>query len=330
MTRRAVALYSGGLDSTLAVRILQEQGFEIEALNIRTTFSCCKSPAAQLAAELGMRLTVLSVADDYVNVIRKPSHGYGKAMNPCVDCRIYMAAMARKFMEEVDACVVITGEILGQRPMSQKRPDLAVIEKRAGLEGRLLRPLSAKLLPPTIPEREGWIDRERLYGFSGRGRAPLVELAKQLGVRWIPQPSTGCSLTELTFAPRVRDLLQSQPDAQRRDFELLNIGRHSRLDRQTKVVVGRREEENAWLELFFEREMSDELILVSPQNFVGPTALVIGPGAEPSAEYAGGLLMRYTRQVDPAGAEVRVRKPDGSQQILRVRPLEPAETIRLL
>lgn len=330
MVRRAVALYSGGLDSTLAVRILQEQGFEVEALNIRTTFSCCKSPAAQLAAELGVRLTVLSVADDYVNVIRDPSHGYGKAMNPCVDCRIYMAAMARKFMEEVDACVVITGEILGQRPMSQKRPDLAVIEKRSGLEGRLLRPLSAKLLPPTIPEREGWIDREKLYGFSGRGRSPLVDLAKRLGVRWIPQPSTGCSLTEITFAPRVRDLLQSQPDAKRRDFELLNVGRHIRIDGQTKAIVGRREEENAWLELFFEREKSDGLILVSPQNFIGPTALVIGPSAESSVELAGGLLLRFTRRFDPAHAEVRMRKPDGSQHVLTVRPLEAAESISLL
>ncbi len=320
-TRRAVALYSGGLDSTLAIRILQEQGFEVEALNIRTTFRCCKSPAAQLAAELGVRLTVLPVADNYVDLIRKPAYGYGKGMNPCVDCRIYMAAMARKFMEEVEACVVITGEILGQRPMSQKRRDLAIIENQSGLLGRLLRPLSAKFLPPTIPEQQGLIDRERLYAFHGRARKPLVSLARQLGVRWIPPPSTGCSLTEITFAPRVRDLVRSDPDAGRADFELLNVGRHIHFEGPTKIVVGRNEEENAWLELFFDRENHAEMVLVRPENFVGPVALVRGPRARDAVRQAGELVLQYTRQADPATADVRVVQPGGPEEVFRVQPV---------
>ncbi|NLY03120.1 MAG: hypothetical protein GXY83_44295 [Rhodopirellula sp.] len=327
---RAVALYSGGLDSTLAIRVMQEQGVTVEAVNIRTTFRCCKSPAAQLAAELGVRLTVLSVADEYVNLIRKPSYGYGKGMNPCVDCRIYMATMARKFMQEVGACVVITGEILGQRPMSQKRCDLAIIERQSGLSGRLLRPLCAKLLPPTIPERDGLVDRERLYAFHGRGRKPLVNLARQLGIRRIPPPSTGCSLTEITFAPRVRDLIECQPDAGRADFELLSVGRHFRFDRQTKIVVGRNEEENAWIELYFARENRDDMILVRPENFVGPVGLVRGLRVHEASRWAGAVLLQYTRQADPANAAVRVLQVNQPEQVFQVQPLAFDETVETL
>jgi tRNA U34 2-thiouridine synthase MnmA/TrmU len=326
----AVALFSGGLDSTLAIRILQEQGFEVEALNIRTTFTCCKTPAAQAAAELGVRLTVLAVADDYVNLIRQPAYGYGKGMNPCVDCRIYMAQMARRFMEEVGACVVATGEILGQRPMSQKRHHLDIIAKRSGLEGRLLRPLSAKLLPPTIPETEGLIDRERLYDFYGRERTPLVELAEQLGVRSIPQPSTGCALTELTFAPRVRDLLQHQPGATRPHFELLNIGRHIRIDDQTKAVVGRDEQENAWLEQFFAVEKPEQTVLLYPENFVGPVALVVGRTDWPACQLVGALVVRYTRQVDAANAQVQLRRVDGPTELVRIEPSQAVPDARPL
>ena len=303
---------------------------EIEALNLRTTFSCCKTPAAQAAAQLGVRLTVLAVADDYVEVIRRPAHGYGKGMNPCVDCRIYMARMARQFMDEVGACAVVTGEILGQRPMSQKRRDLDRIAHDSGLQGRLLRPLSAKLLPPTIPEREGLIDRERLYEFRGRERTPLVALAQQLGVHSIPQPSTGCALTELTFAPRVRDLLAHQPEATRPHFELLSIGRHLRVDERTKVVVGRDAQENTWLEHFFAQEKPAPAQLLIPANFVGPVALVIGNTGPSAQEAAGALMIRYTRQVDPADAQAKARFGDGREELIRLEPRELATLARPL
>ncbi len=327
---RAVALFSGGLDSTLAICALQQQGFEVEALNIRTTFRCCKTPASQIAAELGVRLTVLTVADDYVEVIRRPSFGYGKGINPCVDCRIYMGAMARRFMEEIGACVVVSGEILGQRPMSQKRRDLAIIAGRSGLEGRLLRPLSAKLLPPTIPETEGLIDRERLYAFSGRARAPLVELARQFGVRRIPQPSTGCALTEISFAPRVRDLIRHQPEAARPHFELLTVGRHMRLDPQTKVIVGRNKQENAWLERFFALEKPEQTVLLVPGNFVGPAALVVGCTDRAACQAAGAILVRYTRQADPGNAEVQVRTAGGRREAVCVERSEAVLALRPL
>ena len=319
---RAVALFSGGLDSTLAVRILQEQGFEVDALNVQTTFECCKVPAARAAAELGVRQTVLQVGEDYLDLIRSPRHGYGRAVNPCVDCRIHMAKMARQMMENLGACVVITGEILGQRPMSQKRCDLEVVARESGLEGRLLRPLSAKRLAPTIPEREGLVDRSRLYAFVGRGRTKLMALARQLGIRTLPQPSTGCALTEESFAPRVRDLMRFDPAATTWDFELLNIGRHIRLDAATKAVIGRNAEENAALRSFAAREDASESAQIEPESFIGPGVLLVGEPREPSLRLAGALMLRYTRRLEPKGkAMVRVTHDRQS----RVLPIEPGE-----
>jgi len=326
---RAVALLSGGLDSLLAARIVQQQGFEVDALNIRTVFECSEVRAALAAAELGVRLTVLSVADDYLDVIREPSYGYGKAVNPCVDCRIYMCKMAKTFMEEVDACVVVTGEVLGQRPMSQRRWQVEVIERKSGLEGRLLRPLSAKLLPPTIPEREGLIDRDRLYEFNGRGRRRLIALAGELGIKRIPQPSTGCALTQATFAPRVRDLLEFHPRATRWDFELLNLGRHVRLDEHTKIVVGRNAEENALLESLFQRAGVCDAAFLHPENFLGPDVLIAGRVTDDAVEFAGALLLRFTRRFDPEDAQIRVTHL-GSYQVIRACASEAARSAPLL
>ena len=313
---RAVVLFSGGLDSMLAVRILQEQGLEVDALNIRTTFDCCKVPAAQAALELGIRQTVLTVGEDYIPLIRNPRYGHGKGFNPCVDCRIYMAKMAKRFMEQIGACCVATGEILGQRPMSQKRNDLDVVLRRSGLYGRLLRPLSAKLLEPTIPEQEGIIDREKLFGFSGRSRTPLLELAEQLGINedLIPTPSTGCALTEASFAPRVEDLLRHEPEAMSWEFELLNIGRHIRLDPKTKIVLGRNAQENAALRALAMREDAKDPIMIEPENFTGPDAMLVGQTAGDYIKLAGAIIIRYAKRVDPAATEgLSLRVTHGSE-----------------
>ena len=327
--RKAVALFSGGLDSMLAIRILQEQGFEVEALNIRTIFDCCKVPAAQAATDLGVRVTVLSVGDDYLDVLRHPRHGYGKAFNPCVDCRGYMGRMARQLMEEIGACVVITGELLGQRPNSQKRPQLDIVAREAGLRGRLLRPLSAKLLPPTIPETEGLIDREKLYDFTGRSRKPLIELAEELGITEIPTPSPGCALTEKTFAPRVKDLLDRQPHASRWDFELLSTGRHFRCRAETKIIIGRDERENAMLQAFFRRRDASVAAFVEPDNFIGPVGLIVGCPDEEAIGLAGALLVRYTRQCDPENAFVRVFAAE-EEHVFQARLSEAVHRLELL
>ncbi|MES1213518.1 MAG: 7-cyano-7-deazaguanine synthase, partial [Singulisphaera sp.] len=221
MSVRAVVLLSGGLDSMLAVRILQRQGIEVEALNFRTTFTCCQDQAAQAAEELGVRLTVVSEQDDYLDVVRHPRHGYGRGANPCLDCRIYMFRIAARWMRESGAALVASGEVVGQRPMSQKKRDLALIAHRAGLTDRLVRPLSARLLPVTAPERELLVDRQQLYGISGRGRSELIALAREFGLKRIPQPSNGCALTEPGFAAKVHDLLGNDPEADRWHFELL-------------------------------------------------------------------------------------------------------------
>ena len=285
MKTRAVALLSGGLDSMLAIRILQEQGVEVEALNFQTIFTCCKNTAAQAALQLNVPLTVIGQEDDYLDVVRAPQHGYGKGANPCVDCRIYMFHAARRFADERNIEVIVSGEVLGQRPMSQKRRDLLLIANASNLEARLLRPLSALLLPPTKAEQTGAIDRSRLHGFKGQGRKPLIELAKQFGFKNIPSPSTGCSLTELTFAPKVHDLIQIDPGNQRWDFELLNTGRHLRLDTHTKAVVGRREAENEILSSMFRRADSRASLLLEPRNFRGPTVLVVGPDSDDAAQF---------------------------------------------
>ncbi len=316
-----VALLSGGLDSKLAIRLMQRQGIEVEALNFKTVFTCCQDMSAQAAHELGVRLTVLTQEDDYLELVKQPEFGYGKGANPCVDCRIYMFQKAKRFMEEIGAHFIVSGEVIGQRPMSQKRRDLDVISHHADLEDLLLRPLSAKMLPPTLPEREGWVDREQLYGFCGRSRKGLIELAHELGIEDIPTPSTGCSLTEPQFSRKVHDLIQLQPDSTRWDFELIKIGRHFRFDERTKVVLGRNESENAQLD--YARRLPDapRTAWLDPDNFLGPNALVVGTCDDEVIEFAAGLILRYSRGADDT-PRVRV-EIDGTS-----RSIEAVETPR--
>jgi hypothetical protein len=292
---RAIALLSGGLDSILAIRILQEQGIEIEALNFRTIFACCQDDAGRAARDLGVRLTVIGQEDDYLDLIRKPKYGYGRGANPCVDCRIYMFEKAKQFMEQHDASVVVSGEVVGQRPMSQKRRDLDLIANRSGLQDRLLRPLSAKLLPATLPERTGEIDRERLYDFRGRSRKPLIALAKQFNLPEIPTPSTGCALTEVNFSSKVFDLMSHDPAAQRWDFELLRVGRHVRCSADTRFVIGRNAEENTALRHLMTQPESQASALLTPEGFAGPAVMLIGPASDASLDEAARLLVSYSK-----------------------------------
>ncbi|HEY1602304.1 MAG TPA: hypothetical protein VGG64_22070 [Pirellulales bacterium] len=307
MTLRAVALLSGGLDSMLAIRILQMQDIEVEALNFRTTFTCCQDQAAEAARELGVKLSVVAEQDDYLDLVRNPRHGYGRGANPCIDCRIYMFRLAGRWMRESGAAMVVSGEVVGQRPMSQKKRDLALIAHRAGLDDYLLRPLSAQLLPLTHPERHGLVDRERLFGFSGRGRTELIALATSLGLRRIPQPSNGCALTEPRFAAKVYDLIGNEATAGRWQFELLKIGRHVRCTGTTKVIVGRRAEENEMLARQFELAGEHPAALLVPYGFQGPTALVVGPAGDEEIQFAGGLILRYAKVDDGVSPTVLVR-----------------------
>lgn len=309
---RAVALFSGGLDSSLAVRIVQEQGWEVEALHIQMMFEKPRDNLARCADELGVPLTTLPVEDDYIEIIRRPRFGYGRAVNPCIDCRIYMCRLARRRMEQTGAALVVTGELLGQRPSSQKRRHLDLIEVYSGLEGRLLRPLSAKLLPPTIPEQEGLLDRSRLYDFQGRSRRALAALAQQLGIQEIPTPSPGCRLTDLSFAPRVRDLLKHEPQANRADFELLKFGRHIRLGPAHKVVLGRNAAENQAIRALAQQYRPAQWLLLDPADFMGPLGVLIGPGVEEVLQKSVQLVARYGDCA--AEGKVRLLAPGGQER----------------
>lgn len=299
----------------LAVRIMQRQGFELEALYIQTIFECCKVPAASAAAALGVRLTISPVGDDYLEIIRHPKYGRGKGANPCIDCRIYMCRMARRLMETVGACVVVTGEVVGQRPMSQQRWQQHLIEKHSGLKGRLLRPLSAKLLPPTIPELEGLVDRNQLYDFRGRSRKPLIALAKELGICTIPQPSTGCALAQVSFAPRVLELLETRPEAARWEFELLRIGRHQKIDERTKVIIGKNARDNTTIEAAFRQHRPADAAYLHPENFLGPDVLVVGRIDADTINQAGYLLLQFTKRFDPEQSVIRIEYSGG--EVLR-------------
>ena len=296
----AIALFSGGLDSTLSVCIMKEQGIEVDALHVRTMFESGDPGVEKLAESLGVGLFSRPLGDDYIELLKHPRHGYGSAVNPCIDCRVYMMRMAKKLMAEVGASFVVSGEVLGQRPMSQKRVDFDIVEKDAGLDGRLLRPLSAKLVPPTIVEQEGVVDREKLYAISGRSRTAVIALAEKFGVAETPTPSTGCRLTEKLFAPRLRDLMRLSPQAGRWEYEVLNVGRHIRIDENRKIVVGRNERENAAIQSFAARDDRPDIALVEPESFLGPDALLLGQIDEEGISLAAALVVGYSRRADPA------------------------------
>ncbi|MFQ5354411.1 MAG: hypothetical protein ACE5DR_05640, partial [Thermodesulfobacteriota bacterium] len=251
---KAVALLSGGLDSTLAVKMIIDQGIEVHALNFTSAFcTCttsarkaggCKSESRRVAEEFGIPIKVMVKGDDYMDIVRAPAHGYGKGMNPCVDCRIYMFKAAKKYMEEIGASFILTGEVLGQRPMSQRRDTMRIIERDSGLTGLILRPLCAGHLEPTIAEKEGLVDRKKLLSVAGRGRRPQMDLAEELGVNDYPCPSGGCLLTDQVFSKKVRDLVDNKEDIKSRDLQLLRTGRHFRYE-GFKIVVGRDEADNA-------------------------------------------------------------------------------------
>ena len=329
MSSRCIALLSGGLDSILAIRLMQQQGLEVEAVNFKTTFACCQDAAGQAARDLGVRLTVLGQDDDYQELIKHPSYGYGKGANPCIDCRIYMFERARTFAEQIDAQFLVSGEVVGQRPMSQKRRDLDIIADKSGLEDILLRPLSAKLLPPTWPERTGMVDRSQLFAFSGRSRKGLIRLARHFGISKLPAPSTGCALTEVKFGQKVHDLVQLDPEAGRWSFELLKPDRHFRYDDRTKIVVGRNETDNHWLEYMHGLPDTENTVKLVPEIFSGPLGLIAGPPQEATIQYAAALLLKHAKGYDPDNARITVhgKQERRVQRFQRMAAADEAQTV---
>ncbi len=247
---KALALLSGGLDSTLAVKLILSQGIEVVALNFISPFCLCnkggKCHSSEVAKQFNIPLKIMEKGREYLRVLRNPKFGYGSGMNPCIDCRIFILKKAKRYAKEIGAAFIFTGEVLDQRPMSQHLKTLQLIEKEAGLKGRLLRPLSAKLLPETEAERKGWIDRNKLLAIRGRSRKPQMALAGDFGIKDYPCPSGGCLLTCKEFAAKAIDLFQHKKRIAANDIHLLKIGRHFRIE-ENKIIVGRNKEENTRL-----------------------------------------------------------------------------------
>ncbi len=265
---KALLLFSGGLDSILAAKILIEQGIDVLGLTLKSYFFGAEQ-AEKSAQVIGLSLKIVDFSKEHLEVVKNPEYGYGKAINPCIDCHLLMLKKARDIMVKQGFDFVATGEVLGERPMSQNQKAMELIERESGLEGYLLRPLSAKLLEQTIPEKKGWVDREKLSAIKGRSRKKQIALAKKYHIKDYPNPAGGCLLCEKNFGEKLKELLKRNTGAGGSDMELLKIGRHF-WHNHAKVVVGRSHEENLLLKKVFEK--GD--VLIEPDNFMGASALI--------------------------------------------------------
>jgi tRNA U34 2-thiouridine synthase MnmA/TrmU len=328
---KAVALLSGGLDSTLAVHLMKSMGIEVVALNFTTVFcrcnrgGSCKSEAKKVSEALGIPVKMMNITDSFLKLVKKPKYGYGKNMNPCIDCRINMFRMAGQLMREIGADFIVTGEVLGQRPMSQRRAAMKIIEREAGIEGLVLRPLCARHMPPTIPERLGLVDRQKLLDFKGRGRKPQMQLADVFELKDYPCPAGGCLLTDPMFAHRIKELFEHDMECELGDINLLKAGRHYRLDAMTKAVVGRREEDNHLIEHY--AKPGGALLILA--DIMGPLCLVRGNLTEENLLLAAGLVARSSKAKMLSSARVSV-KLNGTERVIETAPLDPERAQEML
>ncbi|MGV6826909.1 MAG: tRNA (5-methylaminomethyl-2-thiouridylate)-methyltransferase [bacterium] len=338
MQRKAVALISGGLDSMLAVRVIQEQGIQVEGINFFTGF-CVeghthairkkdqakpkRNNALWSAEQLGIKLHIVDIVEEYKDVVFNPRYGYGAHLNPCLDCKIFMVKKAREWMEAHDFDFIITGEVVGQRPKSQRKDTLPLVQRDSGIEDRLVRPLCAKNLPETLPEREGWLDRERLYDFSGRSRKPQMALARQFGFEDYAQPAGGCCfLTDQQYSVKLDDLWRARGSKQYEmdDIMLLKVGRHIRPKPDFKLIVSREEGEGKFLRGY--RKQYPHLKMVS---HAGPLSLIDGTLSEEDLQLAAGIVARYSQGRNADQVTLEYVDSEGNSRELKVAPLAPNE-----
>ncbi|MBJ39012.1 MAG: tRNA (5-methylaminomethyl-2-thiouridylate)-methyltransferase [Gammaproteobacteria bacterium] len=339
--RKAVALISGGLDSMLAAKVVMEQGVHVEGVNFFTGF-CVeghthairardnakpkRNNALWVAEQLGIKLHLVDVIDDYKDVLLNPKYGYGQNMNPCLDCKIFMVNRARAwaFMEENGFDFIVTGEVIGQRPMSQRKDTMPVIARESGADDRLVRPLCAQNLLPTLPEREGWLDRDALYDFHGRNRKPQMELAKRFGFSDYSQPAGGCCfLTDETYSRKLVDLWDARGEREYDldDILLLKVGRHIRPRPHFKLIVSRELGENNYLDGY-----KNAFTHAFTTSHKGPLALVDGRlEGESDQLLAARIVARFSQGRDADSVTVQIQSPGGSGTVLNVPPMPPAE-----
>ncbi len=338
--RKAVALISGGLDSLLAVKLVQEQGIYVEGINFYTGF-CVeghthairkkdqskpkRNNALWSAEQLGIKLHIIDIIEEYKDIVFNPKYGYGANLNPCLDCKVFMVKKAREWMEENGFDFIITGEVVGQRPKSQRKETMPIIQKDSGIDDRLLRPLCAKNLPETMPEREGWVDREKLMGFSGRNRKPQIALAKQFGFEDFAQPAGGCCfLTDENYSVKLSDLWKSRGEKtyELDDIMLLKVGRHIRPENNYKVIIAREEGETKYLQGY--KKQYDSLRMTS---HTGPMALLDGTPDDAQVNLAAAIVARYSKGRDEPVVTLVYQKKTGEQQELTVKPASPEHVL---
>jgi len=290
---KALSLFSGGLDSALAVKIIQQQGIEVEGVYVNIGFDSNKekiNDLEKLAQNLGIKLTVIDAVNEYIEkILFSPQYGYGKNMNPCIDCHAFFIKKALEYMDESGAKFIISGEVVGQRPMSQRLPALNAVNKLSNANGLVLRPLSAKLLPPTIPEIKGWVDRDKLYAISGRERKVQLELAKKFNLQGFESPSGGCLLTDINFAKRLKDYHQFLKLTSN-EIDLLKVGRHFRVNK-TKIIISRNKDENR----FFKEYTGDVFEIMKTDNFPGPMGAISKNASEEEKQLAADMMVSYTK-----------------------------------
>lgn len=332
---KAVALISGGLDSMLAVKVIQEQGIHVEGINFFTGF-CVeghthairkkhqnkqkRNNALWVAEQLGIKLHIIDVVEEYKDILLNPTHGYGKNMNPCLDCKSFMVTKAREWMEENEFDFIITGEVVGQRPMSQRRDTMPVIAEESGSGERLVRPLSAKTLPQTLPEKNGWLDREKLYDFTGRTRKPQMALAKQYGFKDYATPAGGCCmLTDENYSQKLVDMWKNRPNREYEldDIILLKIGRHFRFSDDFKLIIGREEGENNFMKGY-----RNQFKTVYSTSHSGPLSIIDGEINDPEDfKQALALIARYTQGKDATEVTLEIRQANGETQSYTTQPM---------
>jgi len=322
---KALALLSGGLDSLLAVKLILGQGVDVEAINFVTPFCLCdRCSVNRFSKDLKIKVYRVFLGQEFLDIVANPPHGYGSRMNPCLDCRILMFKKAKEIAEKIGADFLITGEVLDERPFSQRRETMLLIEKEAGLEGKILRPLSAKLLSETEAEKAGLVDRRKLLAIRGRRRLPQMELADKLGLKEYPNPSGGCLLTDPEFARRLKDHLKNEGRLTLTDVTLLKTGRHFRIDK-TKIIVGRNKKENDRL-LFLAKTHGISYLEVA--DYKGPITLCIGDKNRRLLEKAAEITARYSDA--PKNVLVKVNCTNGDRkEIIMVRAMKDDELERL-
>jgi tRNA U34 2-thiouridine synthase MnmA/TrmU len=323
---KAIALFSGGLDSTLAIKLILDQGVEVIPVHFVTIFQGLKAQKSKGALgrsvkdTLGLELKEVFVGDDYLEMIKNPAHGYGGNFNPCVDCKIFMLKKAKEMMPELGASFLITGEVLGQRPMSQRKDALMVIERDADVKGLLVRPLSGKILPQTLAEKNNWIKRELMADIYGRGRNPQIKLAKDLGIEKYAQPAGGCMLTEEGFCRKL-EALASRSWMNLNEISLLKSGRLFILDDETRFYCGR---EQAGNEFITSLAQPNDILLMT-KEIPGPSGLLRGNISRENKILAARIISRYAIPGGEAKVELKII-PSGDEEIISAQALSDTET----